>query len=190
MGLKINPLLLNSLFSIRKTKQWCQHFRIADNCAISIIKYPFSFGLPLGYCEESLTTNFSNRDQVFHTWGPSSLSASPISPAIDLPSFQPCRWPRYLPRYRACHRPFINTLSCLSSTFYQHAVYLAWLPSDPATQRGKKRLPDGSLRDHVDEARPHWLSLCSDFENTACFPHYCLSSPSLFRCFLAATLPP
>ena len=48
---------------------------------------------------------------MFHTWGPSSLSASPISPAIDLPSFQPCRWPRYLPRYRACHRPFINTPS-------------------------------------------------------------------------------
>ena len=86
-----------------------------------------------------------------------------------------------------------TSLSSLSSTFYLQAIDLAWLPSDPAAQRGKEnRLQDGSSRDDVDRGRPHWLPfcvfvlLCADLENTACFPRYWLPSPSLF----ATLLPP
>ena len=34
-------------------------------------------------------------------------------------------------------------LLTLSSTFYQHAIDLAWLPSDPVVQRGKKEQTEG-----------------------------------------------
>ena len=89
--------------------------------------------------------------------------------------------------YQPCHRPSFHStlsltsqstsLSSLSSTFYLQAIDLAWLPSDPAAQRGEEnRLQDGSSRDDVDRGRPHWLPSCvfvllgSDSENTTCSP--------------------
>ena len=139
----------------------------------------YSFHL-LKLCEDR-QPHFSNCDQVFHT--PSLSSASLISPVIDLPSIQPCRWPRNRPRYRPCHRHFIYKPSTLLDSQATPRLNV----ERRTDCRTAVRETTSTEEDHTDSPLVY-LFYCVRTQKIQLVPPLPVTIAFTVRCFIAAIL--